>query len=269
MFIGLAVTFLFFFGIYILMIAPEKRREMKRFTRTKYAHRGLHNEERAENSMSAFLAAAEAGYGIELDVHLSRDGKLVVFHDKTLNRICGVNGHVSDFTAKELSRLSLSGTGEGIPLFSDVLAAIDGRVPLLIEIKEETTKTDVAAAVCNMLKSYKGEYIIESFNPFSLRTVKKRMPNVCRGILSTKYFTFKKLDSAKFLLLQLLMANFLCRPAFVAYDHTHANAISLKIIRALFGVPTLAWTVRSREEEVNAYNNGFDAIIFENYLPKP
>ena len=267
--IGLALTFIFFFGIYLFMIAPEKREEMKKFTRTKYAHRGLHNEERAENSMSAFLAAAEAGYGIELDVHLSKDGKLVVFHDNTLDRVCGVKGRVVDFTAKELSRLSLNGTGEGIPLFSDVLAAIDGRVPLLIEIKEETVNTDVAVAVCNMLKSYKGEYIVESFNPFSLRTVKKRLPNVSRGILSTKYFTIKKPGSAKFLLLQLLMANFLCRPAFVAYDHTHAKAISLRLIRIMFGVPTFAWTVRSREEEVKAYNNGFDAIIFENYLPRP
>jgi glycerophosphoryl diester phosphodiesterase len=251
------------------MIAPKNKKEMKKFTRIKYAHRGLHNEERAENSMSAFLAAAEAGYGIELDVHLSKDGKLVVFHDNTLDRVCGVRGRVADFTAKELSRLSLNGTGEGIPLFSDVLAAIDGRVPLLVEIKEETVNTDVAAAVCNMLKNYKGEYIIESFNPFSLRTVRKRMPKVNRGILSTKYFTLKKPGSIKFLLLQLLMTNFLFRPAFVAYDHKYPNAISLKVIRAVFGVPTLAWTVRSREEEVLAYNHGFDAIIFENYLPKP
>lgn len=269
MFIGLAVTFLFFFGIYLFMIAPARNREMKKFTRTKYAHRGLHNEERAENSMSAFLAAAEAGYGIELDVRLSKDGKLVVFHDNTLDRVCGIEGRVSDFTAKALARLSLNGTGEGVPLFTDVLDAIDGRVPLLIEIKEETANTDVSAAVCAVLKNYKGEYLIESFNPFSLRTVRRRMPNVKRGILSTKYLNLKKPESAKFLLLQLLMANFLCRPAFVAYDHTHPRAISLKIIRAIFRVPTFAWTVRSREEEVIAHNNGFDTIIFENYLPRP
>lgn len=266
--IGLATTLLVLFVIYLFMIAPKNKKEMEKYTKTKYAHRGLHNEKRAENSMSAFVAATEAGYGIELDVRLSKDGKLVVFHDNTLDRVCGVKGRVVDFTAKELSRLSLNGTGEGIPLFSDVLSAVDGRVPLLVEIKEDTTNTDTSAAVCNMLKNYKGEYIIESFNPLSLKTVKKRMPEVSRGILCTKYFNAKKPSSIKFLPLQLLMANVLCRPAFVAYDHMYPNAIGLKIVRAFFGVPTFAWTIRSQEEELAAYKNGFDAVIFENYIPE-
>ena len=104
-----------------------------------YAHRGLHNAERAENSMSAFRAAVEAGFGIELDVRLSKDGRLVVFHDDTLDRVCGREGRVDDFTAEELATFRLSGTEDGIPLFTDVLAVVDGKIPLLVEIKENNT----------------------------------------------------------------------------------------------------------------------------------
>lgn len=269
MFLGLSVTIVVLFCIFLFLIAPKKDRGVNKFTRVKYAHRGLHNEKRAENSMSAFLTAANVGYAIELDVRLSKDGRLVVFHDSTLDRVCGVEGKVSDFTASELSKFSLNGTGEGVPLFTDVLAAINGKVPLLVEIKEDGMSTDTAAAVCEVMKNYKGLYLIESFSPFALRVVKKRLPNAYRGILSFRYLGERKFRKPHFLVLQLLMANFYCRPHFIAYDHNHPRCISLKLIRAFFKVPILAWTVRSREEEVVAYNNGFDAVIFENYCPKP
>ena len=262
------MTVVVFFCLYLFLIAPRKSKTINKFTKVKYAHRGLHNSERAENSMSAFLAAAEAGYGIEMDVRLSRDGKLVVFHDDTLERVCGVKGRVSEYTAYELSKFSLNGTGEGIPLFSDVLAAIDGRVPLLVEIKQDTANNDVSDATCEVLKKYEGPYLIESFNPIAIKNVRKRLPNVDTGILSQRYFSYPKYRTVKFLILQLLLHDFISKPSFIAYDHRHSNIISLILIRTFFKTPMFTWTVRSQEEEDIAYNNGFDAVIFENYIPK-
>lgn len=266
--ISIPISFAILFLIYLFLIAPKNNKEMKKFKNAYYAHRGLHNDERAENSMSAFGAAVEAGYGIELDVRLSKDGRLVVFHDDTLDRICGREGRVLDFTAAELATFKLNGTDDGIPLFSDVLARVDGKVPILIEIKEDAGDSNVSLATCEVMRGYKGEYIIESFNPLSLKTVKERLPEIPRGILSRRYYEKEKRGKPLFFLLQSLLLNFLCRPAFVAYDHRHADAFGLRFIRACFGVPTLAWTVKSPEEETTARKNGFDGIIFENYLPE-
>lgn len=265
--IAIPITIVVLFLLYLFLIAPRNRKEMKDYKTKMYAHRGLHNDERAENSMSAFKAAVDSGYGIELDIRLSKDGKLVVFHDDTLDRVCGREGKVIDFTAEELATFSLNGTGEGVPLFSDVLSVIDGKVPLLVEIKENPGDNRVSLAGCEMLKDYKGNYIIESFNPLSLRTVKKNMPHIPRGILSHRYYAYEPYRKPLYFLLQALLFNFTCRPAFIAYDHRHARSFALRFVRVVFGVPTLAWTVRSAEDEAIARKAGFDGIIFENYLP--
>ena len=255
------------FILYLFLIAPKNKKEMEKYKSVMYAHRGLHNDERAENSMSAFRAAVEAGYGIELDVRLSKDGELVVFHDDTLVRVCGLEGKVIDFTADQLADFKLSDTEDGIPRFADVLALVDGRIPLLVEIKENASDGAVAKAACKMLSEYKGEFIVESFNPLSLRVVKNELPNVSRGILSHCYLKYPKSRKLLYFLLQSLLLNFVCRPAFIAYDHRHAKAFGLRFVRRFFGVPTLAWTVRSKAEEEVARENGFDGIIFENYIP--
>lgn len=266
--IPIVIALLVIFLIYLLLVAPKNRKEMNKYKNNYYAHRGLHNDERAENSMSAFRAAVEAGYGIELDIRLSKDGKLVVFHDDTLDRVCGREGKVVDFTAEELAIFRLRGTDDGVPLFSDVLSLVDGRVPLLVEIKEDAGNSAVSLAACEMLREYKGEYIVESFNPLSLVTVKKNMPKVCRGILSHRYYEYEQYRKPLYFALQALLLNFLCRPAFIAYDHRHAKAFSLRFCRSVCGAATLAWTVRSVEEEHAARKAGFDGIIFENYIPR-
>lgn len=265
--IAIPISLVVLFLIYLFLIAPKNKKEMNKFKTVMYAHRGLHNEERAENSMSAFKAAVDGGFGIELDIRLSKDGKLVVFHDDTLDRVCGREGKVIDFTADELATFKLSGTNDGIPLFSDVLSLVDGKIPLLVEIKENAGDSTVSHATCEILKGYKGEFIIESFNPMSLKVVKENYPEIPRGILSHRYYDYEKSRKPLFFLLQSLLLNFLCRPAFIAYDHRHADAFGLRFVRAFFKVPTIAWTVRSAEEEKAARKNGFDGIIFENYLP--
>lgn len=255
-------------GIY--MIAPGKNRpEMEKYKSVKYAHRGLHDSTRAENSMSAFAAAKELGFGIELDVRLSKDGELVVFHDNNLSRVAGKEGKVIDFTAEELSRVSLLGTDDGIPTLKEVLDLIDGAVPLLIEIKMSNGESGVAEKFLEVIEGYNGDYIVESFNPFALRTVRAERPDILIGILSTEYMKNPKhKGSLLFRLLQNLRMNFLMRPDFVAYEKNGYTVRNVRLIRRNFGTALIAWTVKSPEEEAAAISHGFDTVIFEGYVPE-
>ena len=262
--LGIAVLLL---AVYLILIAPGKKNGIKKYAHVKFAHRGLHGEGRAENSISAFKAAVESGYGIELDVRLSKDGELVVFHDDTLDRVVGVSGRVDEYTADELAAFKLSGTDDGIPRFCEVLDAVAGRVVLLVEIKEDPGNSLVSQKTAEMLSRYRGEYIVESFNPLSLSVIRKRLPKAARGILSQRYYEYEQYQKPLYFLLQCLLFNRICKPAFVAYDHRHAKSPALKLAR-LMGAVTFAWTVKSAEDEKKAYKDGFDSIIFEGYLPE-
>ncbi len=241
---------------------------IEKYKTVKFAHRGLHDGGRAENSISAFRAAKEAGFGIELDVRLSKDGELVVFHDPTLNRVCGIDGKVIDFTAEELAGMRLSGTSDGIPTFREVLELIDGAVPLLIEIKMDIGEGGVAEKLAEVIAGYKGEYIIESFNPLALKKIKKLLPEIPRGILSMRYSKDEKYrGKLLYWLLENLYLNFLMRPDFIAYEKEGSRNGNLRLLRRTFGTPLFAWTVRSEDEEVKTVSDGFDSVIFEGYIP--
>ena len=255
------------FCIYLFLIKTERREGIEKLLLKRYAHRGLHDGTRAENSISAFRAAVEAGYGIELDVRLSSDGELVVFHDDTLERTTDFSGRVDSFTAEELSKMKLCGTGDGIPTFREVIRLVDGRVPLLVEIKEDAGKYGVTEKTCEMLREYRGEYMIESFNPLALGRVRKLMPEACRGILSQNFLSDEKYRTPTHFLLEILALNVICRPHFVAFNIKHSGNAALKLTRRIFGAPTLAWTVTSEEEERLAAKEGFDTTIFEGHTP--
>lgn len=256
-------------AVYTVLIAPIPVKEIKKYRGARFAHRGLHGEGAAENSMTAFRRAKEMGFGIELDVRLSSDGELVVFHDDTLDRVVGISGRVDEYTADRLAQMRLSGTEEGIPRFSEVLSEIDGAVPLLVEIKEDAGSSAVSTKAAEMLSEYKGDFIVESFNPLSLGNIKKKLPQVPRGILSMNYQreSREKYGKPLYYALRHLLTNRLCSPSFVAYKHTDADGISLRAAR-LMGAVTFAWTVRSAEDEEAAKKHGFDGVIFENYIPK-
>ena len=265
----LALLFLYLKFFFLIKPATSKtrRHEIEKYKGVKFAHRGLHDGGRAENSLSAFRAAVAGGYGIELDVRLCKSGELVVFHDATLNRVCGVEGKVIDRTAEELASLSLSDTGEGIPTFRQVLDTVGGAVPLLIEIKMEGDERGIAEKLCEELSGYTGEYIVESFNPLALRIMKKRSPKVLRGILSTLYSEEQKYKDKMLysVILQGLYMNFLCRPDFIAYHKGGHGQKNLRLIRKRYKTPLFAWTVRSESEQTEAMSHGFDSVIFENY----
>lgn len=256
--------------VYLIAIAPGKQSLTEPFISTKYAHRGLHDEELAENSLAAFSKAVEEGFGIELDVRLSKDGVLVVFHDDTLTRMCGVDARVDEKTYDELLNYRLLDTDSKIPTFREALSVVDGKVPLLIEIKEDAGNNKVSLALIEELKGYEGPYIIESFNPLSLGVIKKNAPTVMRGFLSQLFLKSENKEYHKplYFILQNLLINRIASPAFIAYDIKGRRSLSLRIARWLLGAKTVAWTIRSAEEEAIAKKAGFDTIIFENYIPE-
>ena len=176
--------------IYIFLISPSwsAGRAFDFFEKNRYfAHRGLHGDGIPENSLAAFRRACEAGYGIELDVHLTADEKLVVFHDDTLTRMCGTDGTPEEKTLAELQKLSLAGTDERIPSFDEVLALVSGRVPLIVELKGRSTKDmRICKAVSERMKSYGGNWCMEAFNPFYVRWFRKNDRSVVRGQLSCR-----------------------------------------------------------------------------------
>lgn len=268
--IVLAALSTIIFSVYLYLVAPGKKRpEMEKFKSVRFAHRGLHGGGRAENSLSAFRAAVEAGYGIELDVRLSSDGVVVVLHDDTLDRVTNESGRVDAKTADELSKMKLCETEDTVPTFSQVLELVDGKVPLLVEIKERAGEYDVTRKTMELLREYKGEFIVESFNPLALSLLKKEMPEVLRGFLSSDFSKNEKYKGQiKYFFLENLLFNLLCRPDFISYNHEAHKNRSLRFVRSVFRTATICWTVTSREDESLAYKHGFDGVIFENYIPE-
>lgn len=266
--------------LYLISIKPRiyGRPDYKPFFGHMYAHRGLHNmnptiqklknirydEKLPENSYAAIKRAADLGYGIEFDVHLTKDDIPVVFHDDTLNRICGVKGNLRDYTYEELQQFRLLGTQERIPAFADILKMVDGRVPLIIEYKVEKNADKLCRICDSILSDYKGLYCIESFHPLAVRWYKIHRPDIVRGQLSED-FTRQKLNIPYFLLSHLI-GNCYASPDFIAYNCKHRNELSRNICRKLYKSLSVAWTVRS-QEELDKVSRSFDLFIFEDFVP--
>ena len=153
------------------------------------AHRGYYNNKKGipENSVLAFKKAIDNNYLIELDVRLTKDQKLVVFHDDNLKRVCGVNKRVKDLTYRELLRYNLFDTTLKVPLFSDVIKLVNGRVPILIETKYHNRYGVLEKILINELSNYKGLYAIQSFYPMSLLWLKRNTKDIPIGLLSSNF----------------------------------------------------------------------------------
>ncbi len=259
--------------LYLLAIMPRmiNKPDMMAFMDLHYAHRGLHGDKNIapENSIEAFKLAIENNYGIEFDVQLSSDNIPLVFHDFTLNRVCGVDKKVRDLTYEELRSLSLYDSDQYIPLFQEVLDLVSGQVPLIIEYKIPGNNVKVCEIGDNILQNYDGLYCIESFNPLALRWYKKNRPEVVRGQLSSKFAGKKGAPPSKVLnfALQNLMLNFLSKPDFIAFNYKFSNMFSFSLSKALYKVPTIAYTVTSNDHISNSLNK-FDLFIFEDFIPE-
>ncbi|MFA6860222.1 MAG: glycerophosphodiester phosphodiesterase family protein [Clostridia bacterium] len=226
-----------------------------------FAHRGLHNKLCPENSLSAFKAAICKGYGIELDVQMLSSGEIVVFHDDTTMRLTGKNSKIENLTKDDLKEYFLNHTKETIPLLSEVLSLVKGKVPLLIEIKNFEKVGKLEQALGDELSSYKGCVLIQSFNPFSLKYFAKHFPKYPRGQLAS-HFESESMSFFKKFLLKNLLCDFLSKPDFISYDKTHLNSRCLKNYKK----PVFTWTIRNKEEEKEALKK-CTHIIFENYEP--
>ena len=253
-----------------------------------------------ENSLAAFAAAAEAGYGIELDVQLTLDNKVVVAHDPDLLRVAGDPRNIRDLTYDELVRIPLFPTAapgaevspllpgatenpplvttpsqaptryyQHVPLLEDVLRVVDGRVPIIVEFKFENYRTwddrdeELMQTAADLLDAYQGLYVVESFNPAAMNWYKREHPDVCRGQLAedTAFTANPMLWMAG-----KLMFNEISRPDFVAYDFKNGDGAMLRFVRRM-GAMAVAWTVRTSDELAGAQPY-FDRFIFEAFVPK-
>ena len=223
------------------------------------AHRGLWGGDIIENSLTAYKAAAEKGYPIEIDLFFTKDGEIVCFHDDTLSRMTGENGKITEKSLAELKALSLKGTSEKIPTLAEVLDICRGKVPLLIEIKDQPDDSIVDKAV-NILKDYDGEFAVQSFNPFYIKRVKKLAPEFVCGILGTHE---KERGRITNYVLKHLSFNFMIKPDFISYHKEGLKFVKRKAKKT----PVIAWTVTD-EKERQSLPPFVKNIIFENFIPK-
>ena len=233
----------------------------------KYAHRGLHDAQKPENSMAAFRAALEKGYGIELDIHLLKDGNLAVIHDTSLLRTTGKEGKITDLTTEELANYRLENTEETIPSFRQVLDLFAGKAPLIIELKADDNAQALVDAAVKAMEGYEGPYCMESFDPRCIHILKKMYPHIIRGQLTEDFFhSESKLPAPLKWMMKHQVLNFLTLPDFVAYNYRDLDAISNTIVRKFWGVAGVTWTLRTQEEFDDATRKGW-IPIFENFNP--
>ncbi len=244
------------------------------FLSVRLTHRALHDKAdgRSENSMSAIKAAVVAGYGIEIDVQPSSDGQAMVFHDEELDRLTDDSGPIRNRSAAELGGIALKNGGGTIPTLKEVLQAIDGQVPLLIEIKDQTgqmARSDgtLETAVARDLGGYAGPVAVMSFNPHSVAMMSDLAPRVPRGLTTSAY------DPDDWAPLSPETCDHL--RTIPDYDRTGSCFISheaadLRRDRVLelkkSGAAILCWTIRSPEQEALARKVA-DNVTFEGYLP--
>ena len=257
-------------GLWLFLIAPGRASRAQRspFEGRAFAHRGLYELDQSvpENSLPAFRRAVETGYGAELDVQRTRDGQIVVFHDDSMQRACGVEGAVRDFTYEELQAFPLFGTDERIPLFSDVLKVFDGKQPLIVELKYGPDSDLLCEATRQMLDAYDGPACVESFHPAMVRWFWKHDPKRLRGQLSEAVcYSRKNLPLLLSFMMSRLLSNCLTRPQFIAYQ-VGPKPLSARASEGM-GAMKVLWTARERSLHAQRMRENH-AVIFEGYRPE-
>lgn len=224
------------------------------------AHRGIHNNEDIyENTLESFSLAIEKKYIIELDIRLTKDKEIIVFHDNNTKRITKKDKLIKESTYQELNNQNII----HIPLLSEVLDLVDGQVPLLIEIKPAEKWGELETKLMSILKKYKGKYAIQSFSPRVLFWFKRNYPNVLRGQLSQKY-TQNNLTVGKKFLLSNMLLNSITKPNFISYKY---NELSLSKIEKYKkkNIHLIGWTI-TNEIEFEHYKQYYDNLICEKHI---
>lgn len=229
------------------------------------SHRGMFTKELPENTIGAFENAVKNNYGCELDVQMTTDGVIVVFHDYDMTRLTGHNGDIREKSYEEIKNYKINNTKYGIPTFEEVLKVVDGKIPLLVEVKNHKNIGPMDKKVRDILRNYKGEFAIESFNPFIVRWFYKNAPEMIRGQLSCP---FDGDDLPKY------QKKILRRMPFVKYNHSQFIAYDIddidknkKVMKYKNKhIPIVAWTCRDPKKAIET-KKYYDNYIFEGYVP--
>lgn len=229
---------------------------------TPVAHRGLWNEILPENTLPAYKNAVDKGFAIEVDLYLTTDNKIVCFHDTTLERLTKGEGKIFEKSYDYLSSLNILGSDNKIPTLNQLLECVDGKVPLLIEFKEQPNGKALIDKAIPILKEYKGQFAVQSFHPMYVKAFKKKAPQFVRGILATNYVDVKTSAFKRFIAKNMPL-NFVCKPHFISYIHT---ALPLKK-RKVKNTPVICWTITNQQQADRALKYAKN-IIFENFIPK-
>ena len=263
-----AVFLVLLYGFYIFPRRAGKTQRVP-FSGLMAAHRGLYEKDQSvpENSLEAFRRAASAGYGVELDVQLSKDGQVVVFHDDTVDRMTNETGRVDSFTLEELQTMPLMGTEHRIPLFTDVMAVLDGVSPTIVELKSTKNYPELCSKTLAILRTFIGPYCVESFDPHIVRWFKKHAPDILRGQLTESYRYWRKSGKTvpQSFLMHSLCFNFLTRPQFIAFGRGK-RPLCWFLARA-FGAMTVYWTERP-DSDHDWLAKRYDCRIFEHCRPE-
>ena len=236
------------------------------------AHRGLHDQAKGivENSASAVRAAMGKGFAIEVDLQCAAGATPIVFHDDTLDRLTSGTGPVTTQTAEALVKIPLRNSADTILSLPALLALVNGRVPLVLEVKSTWTRHGkFEANIAQMLAPYLGPVAVMSFDPYSLAAFREVAPSLPRGLVAERFNDEHDWPALK-LWQQLAMRNLLTSviawPNFIAYDIRALPALAPLVARNLCGLPLLTWTVRTKEERERALRYA-DAMIFEGITP--
>lgn len=230
-----------------------------------FAHRGLFDKNRPENSLTAIAAAIDAGFPVEIDAQVTADGRAVVFHDWNLQRLTGTDAKVVHISSSDLAKLRLEGTDEKIPLLEEALELVNGRQAILLEIKNRRYPTALEPVVSKILRSYKGPIGIQSFNPYTLGWFRLRHPGIPRGQLSCSFDT-DDMTGWKKIVLEHYGMNWLTAPQFIAHHWVRLPGKMPAFLRRFLHLPLLAWTIRSPEEYAAAMKLA-DNVVFERFVP--
>jgi glycerophosphoryl diester phosphodiesterase len=242
------------------------------FLTTPFAHRAYHrrSEGRPENSLPAMRAAIAAGYGIECDLQLTRDGQAIVFHDEWLERLTNATGFVRDHTLAEMQAIGLKDCAEPAPSFAEMLSLVAGRVPLLVELKDPTdtmSETDgrLEEAVAQALKTYHGSVALMSFNPHCIAHLVRLAPHIPRGLTTAAYdhAGWAPLDPARCDALRDIPDYDRTLSSFISHEAADLNRPRVTELKAQ-GAAVLTWTIRAPAEEALARKVAQN-ITFENY----
>ena len=261
---------------YAELIRPNlPRRDISPLMGFDYAHRGLWNtndagpDNRPENSLAAFRAAVKKGYGVEMDVHLTKDGQLVVHHDDSLKRLTGVDIQIADSTLAEIRACKLP-NGEPVPTYDEVLEVVAGRIPMIVEVKvEKGNHAALAKTVYERMKRYDGPWCMESFSPNAVKWFRLNAPEIIRGQLAfdnagkgkTAFLFWRNIGIAS------MLQNVAARPDFVAFEAKSVKWHSLPIhLLRLMKPWFVAWTVRS-QADMDKNRTKWDLQIFEKFEP--